>query len=195
MTVGLRRGFKTWCENAARGYRRELGLSSIAPLDPRVLAEHLGITVWSPADIPGIDLKDVRHLTGRAQDSWSAATLRNGSESLIIVNNAHTRTRQNNSIAHEIGHIVLGHEPAKMYVTPDGLMMMSEYNLSHEEEATWFAGAILVPRDAVLEVIRQGLTDVEAANQFGISVAVFQMRRNRTGVDIQLSRRRGTWAP
>jgi len=193
--ITLRRGFKTWCENAARGYRRELGLSPIARLDPRMLADHLRITIWTPAEIPGLDPKDVRHLTVIARESWSAATLRNGNAHLIIINNGHAETRQNNSLAHEIGHIVLRHEPAKMYVTPDGLMMMSEYNSAHEEEATWFAGTILVPRDALLDVIKRGLTDRDAADYFGVSVAVFQMRRNRTGVDIQLSRQRGTWAP
>lgn len=192
--VALRRGFKTWCENAARGYRRELKLSPVAPLDPRVLAKHLGVTIWTPAEIPDINLKDVHHLTVSAAESWSAATLRIGNASLIIINNGHALTRQNNSLAHEIGHVVLKHEPAKMYVTPDGLMMMSEYNPIHEEEATWFAGAILVPRDALLDVAARGLTDSAAADYFGVSSAVFQMRRNRTGVDIQL-RRRGTWAP
>jgi hypothetical protein len=191
----LRRGFKTWCENSARGYRRELKLSPVAPLDPRVLAQHLGITIWTLAEIPGINPKDVHHLTVVARESWSAATLRNGNASLIIINNGHALTRQNNSLAHEIGHIVLRHEPAKMYVTPDGLMMMSEYNPIHEEEANWFAGAILVPRDALLDAAARGLTDSVAADYFGVSNAVFQMRRNRTGVDIQLSRRRGTWAP
>ena len=191
----LRRGFKTWCENSARGYRRELKLSPVASLDPRVLAEHLGVTIWTPAEIPGLKPKDVHHLTVVARESWSAATLRNGNASLIIINNGHAVTRQNNSLAHEIGHIVLRHEPAKMYVTPDGLMMMSEYNPIHEEEANWFAGAILVPRDALLDVAARGLTDSVAADYFGVSNAVFQMRRNRTGVDIQLSRRRGTWAP
>jgi hypothetical protein len=193
--VALRRGFKTWCENVARGYRRELGLSSVAPLDPRVLAQHLGIMIWTLAEIPGIYPKDVHHLTVVARESWSAATLRNGNASLIIINDGHALTRQNNSLAHEIGHIVLRHEPAKMYVTPDGLMMMSEYNPIHEEEANWFAGAILVPRDALLDAAARGLTDRVAADYFGVSNAVFQMRRNRTGIDIQLSRRRGTWAP
>lgn len=193
--VALRRGFKTWCENAARGYRRELKLSPVAPLDPRVLARHLGVTIWTPAEILRIKSKDVYHLTVVAQESWSAATLRIGDASLIIINNGHALTRQNNSLAHEIGHIVLKHDPAKMYVTPDGLMMMSEYNPIHEEEATWFAAAILVPRDGLLDAAARGLTDRAAANYFGVSVAVFQMRRNRTGVDIQLSRRRGTWAP
>lgn len=192
--VALRRGFKTWCENAARGYRRELKLSPVAPLDPRVLAKYLGVAIWTPAEIPDINPKDVHHLTVVAAESWSAATLRIGNASLIIINNGHALTRQNNSLAHEIGHIVLKHEPAKMYVTPDGLMMMSEYNPIHEEEATWFAGAILVPRDALLDAAARGLTDRAAADYFGVSSAVFQMRRNRTGVDIQL-RRRGTWAP
>jgi hypothetical protein len=191
----LRRGFKTWCENAARGYRRELNLSPVAPLDPRALARHLGITIWAPAEIPGIDSGDVHHLTGAAREHWSAATLRVGSASLIIINNSHALARQNNSLAHEIGHIVLKHEPAKMYVTPDGLMMMSEYNPVHEEEADWFAGAVLVPRDALLDATARGSSDRAAADYFGVSVAVIQMRRNRTGVDIQLSRRRGTWAP
>jgi Zn-dependent peptidase ImmA (M78 family) len=193
--VALRRGFKTWCENAARGYRRELRLTPVAPLDPRILARHLGITVWTPADIPDINSRDVYHLTVAARESWSAATLRNDASSLIIINNGHALTRQNNSLAHEIGHIVLNHQPAKMYVTPDGLMMMSEYNLEHEDEATWFAGAILLPRDALLDVARRGLTDHAAADQYGVSRAVLQMRRNLTGVAIQLSRHRGVWAP
>jgi hypothetical protein len=191
----LRRGFKTWCENASRGYRRDLGLSPIAPIDPRTLAAHLKIAIWAPADIPGLDAKDVRHLTETTRESWSAATLRNGNASLIIINDGHALTRQNNSLAHEIGHIVLSHEPAKMYVTPDGLMMMSEYNPLHEAEANWFAGAILVPRDALLDVIKRGLADRAAADYYGVSAAVYRMRRNLTGVDIQLSRRRGTWAP
>lgn len=193
--AALRRGFKTWCENAARGYRRDLKLSPIAPLDPRKLAAHLGITIWAPADIPGIDPKDVRHLTVNARESWSAATLRDGDDSLIIINDGHAVTRQNNSLAHEIGHIVLEHEPAQMYVTPDGLMMMSEYNAEHEEEATWFAGAILLPRDALLDLAKRRVPNQLAASQYGVSVQLLTMRRNRTGVEVQLMRQRGTWVP
>jgi hypothetical protein len=193
--AALRRGFKTWCENAARGYRRELKLAPIAPLDPRLLAKHLGIMVWTPADIPGLSPKDVHHLTAVARETWSAATLRDGRESLIIINSGHARTRQNNSIAHEIGHIVLNHESAQMYVTEDGLMMMSEYNQAHEDEANWFGGAILLPRDALLHATAHGMSPQTAAEYFGVSLAVYQMRRNRTGVDVQLSRRRGVWAP
>jgi Zn-dependent peptidase ImmA (M78 family) len=82
-----------------------------------------------------------------------------------------------------------------MYVTPDGFMMMSEYDMNQEEEATWFAGAILVPRDALLDLARRGIPDETAASHFGVSAKLLQMRRNLTGVDVQLLRRRGTWAP
>ncbi len=36
-------------------------------------------------------------------------------------------------------------EPAQMFLRDDGLMMMSEYNLEHENEPDWFSGAILLP--------------------------------------------------
>src|SRR5438309_1892748 len=97
-----------------RAAAREVGISHatlarVAPLDPPVLAQHLGITIWTAAEIPRINPKDVQHLTVVARESWSAGTLRNGNASLIIINNGHAVTRQNNSLAHEIGHIVLRH--------------------------------------------------------------------------------------
>ena len=102
------------------------------------------------------------------------------------MNNGHARTRQNNSLAHELGHIVLQHEPAQMFVTPDGCMMMSEYNATHEEEANWFAGAILLPRDALLDVAKRRMPHQAAALHFGVSIELFSMRRNLTGVIFRL---------
>lgn len=192
----LRRGFKTWCENAARGYRRELGLRPVAPLDPRLLAAHLRITVWRPADIPGLTAEQVHQLTATHRDAWSAATLRNGDKSLIIINDGHSEQRQNNSLAHEIGHVVLLHKPAKMMVSPEGFMMMTDYDPGHEEEATIFSGAILVPREALLTKISEGMSDNELANYFAVSPQLVTMRRHTTGINMQLNRRqRGTWVP
>ena len=45
----LRRGFKSWCEKASAGYRRDLRLLRHSALDPpRFLAAHLGIEVFYP---------------------------------------------------------------------------------------------------------------------------------------------------
>jgi Zn-dependent peptidase ImmA (M78 family) len=76
-----------------------------------------------------------------------------------------------------------------MFVTPDGAMMMSEYNQDHEDEADWFAGTVLLPREALLALIANGVSDREACAQYGVSASLYRMRRNRTGVDLQLSRR------
>ena len=193
--AGLRRGFKTWCENAARGYRRDLGLDPFGALDPRQLAAHLGIVVWTPREVPALAPRDLRQLSVAGADEWSAATLRVGGDYLIILNDTHDLGRQNNTLAHELGHVVLRHEPAKMFITSDGLMMMSEYNEEFEQEADCFAGAILVPREALLRLVSSGASNREAAGHFKVSEGLVQMRRNLTGVDIQTGRRRGTWSP
>jgi Zn-dependent peptidase ImmA (M78 family) len=55
--------------------------------------------------------------------------------------------------------------------------MMSEYNREHEVEAIWFAGAILLPRDALVDLARNGVPDREAAEMYGVSIQLFLMRR------------------
>jgi Zn-dependent peptidase ImmA (M78 family) len=64
--------------------------------------------------------------------------------------------------------------------------MMNEYNPTHEEEANCLAATLLIPRDALLQAIRQGMGDVAMADQFGVSLSVLRMRRNLTGADKQL---------
>ena len=194
--VQVRRGFKTWCENTARSYRRELGQPPDSALDPRKLAKRLGIDMIAVADIVGLDDVHKVRLTSGIGQAWSAATLRYGRRSLIIVNEGHVVARQNNSICHEIGHVVLGHKAPKMIMLEGGHMMMADYDPVMEEEATIFAGAVLAPRDALLSLISKGMNNYEIANHFGISTHLVEMRKNITGIGFQLARRqRGTWVP
>lgn len=188
--ANLRRGFKTWCENAAASYRRDLGLARGAALDPLLLARHLGIHVWSPADIPGLKQDIVSHLTIDDPESWDAVTIAAEGMVLIILNSTPDLGRRNNSLAHELAHIILEHEPAHVFHTPDGHMMMNEYNEVHEEEANCLASTLLLPRDALLEAIRRGMSDNAMAKYFGVSAALLRMRRNLTGVDKQLANSR-----
>lgn len=167
-------------------YRRDLGLVPTAPLDPRHLARHLGIIVWSPAEIPGITEPVLKHLTVTDPDSWDAVTIQTEDGTLVILNGTPDIGRQNNSLAHELSHIILEHEPAHVFHTPDGHMMMNEYNPTHEEEANCLAATLLIPRDALLHAIRQRMGDSALADHFGVSLSVLRMRRNLTGVDKQL---------
>lgn len=190
MSSSLRRGFKTWCENAASGFRRDLSLPRDSALDPRLLARHLRVTIWTTAEVPGLDPSVLHQLTKVDPEGWSAVTLRVTDGDLIVINETHVLGRQNNSLAHELSHIILKHEPAQMFVTADGMMMMAHYNKLNEEEADCLAGTLLVPREALLPLIDRGFDDRRLSNYFAVTPDLIRMRRNLTGVDIQRGRRR-----
>lgn len=190
----LRRGFKTWCENAARGFRRELGLGPFDRLDPYDLAHHLKVSIWTPHDVSGLSAQSLHCLTVSESECWSALTIRDGERNLIIVNSSHGPQRINNSLAHEMSHIILRHEPPKMMPSTEGLMIMTDYDVTQEEEASILGGALLVPREALLRQISCGSSDEAAADFFNVSVALIRQRKNTTGIGFQLARR-GTWRP
>ena len=119
------RGFKSWCENVATQQRRELGLSPIDPLDPWRLAEHLGIEVHTPSEIPRLDPACLKILLNDDADSWSAVTVSAGTKDVIILNSSHRGGRPASDLMHELAHILLGHEPARIDVTVDGALMLN----------------------------------------------------------------------
>jgi len=184
----MRRGFKSWCERASAGYRRDLGLLGHSALDPRILAAHLGIEVFYPQQIPGLDSGALRQLVVADPDSWSAVTLVVGTTTIIILNSAHSLTRQNNSLAHELAHIILRHSLTQAFFAPGGALMMKEYNSDQEAEADCLAGSLLVPRDALLVMLRR-MDEPSLANYFGVSLDLLRMRKNLTGIDRQLGNR------
>lgn len=186
----LRRGFKTWCENAARGYRRELGLNRHGPLDPRLLASSLKVKIWIPSEVPGIPKAALRQLTVKDPYSWSAVTVCVVNKSLIITNDRHSPERQNNSIMHELSHLILKHKPAQVFVSQGGHMMLNVYDPLHEEEANCLSGALLVPRDGLLHVLANGYDHAQAAEHFAVTTELLKMRVNLTGVSKQLAHRR-----
>ncbi|MER9240666.1 ImmA/IrrE family metallo-endopeptidase [Mesorhizobium sp. M0633] len=186
----LRRGFKTWCENAARGYRRELGLDLHGALNARQLAAPRGIRVWAPHEIPDLSENALYQLTRKDPSGWSAVTICVEDMSLIITNDRHSHERQNNSIMHELSHIILEHKPGRVFVSSTGQMLLSEYDRVQEEEANCLSGTLLVPRDALLHVLDRGSDIVSAARHFEVTRDLLQMRINLTGVGRQLAARK-----
>lgn len=183
------RGFKSWCERVASQQRRELRLRPSDPLDPEALARHLGIEVWAAEQVPGLDAESLRVLTEEDPDSWSAITVCDGAKHLIVVNSSHSDGRRASDITHEIAHILIGHEPARVDVTEDGLLLLSFYDKQQEEEAKWLSGCLLLPRDALL-LIRRHRMDVEAAARtYGVSVPMLSYRLNV----LKLAPQRGGW--
>lgn len=184
----MRRGFKSWCENTAVEYRLHLGLSRDAPLDPRALADYLGIQVWTPRDVPELSDKSIKQLTEVDPSSWSAVTIATNGQHLVILNSAHARTRQQNSLAHELAHLILNHRPARTTVSDEGYLFCDRYDAEQEEEANWLAGALLLPREGLLDDYRRTRSSTMIAREFGVSTKLVDWRLRMTGILMQVRR-------
>ena len=184
----MRRGFKVSCERTSGTHRLALGLGPEDPLDPETLAQHLNVTVWRPDDVPGLPRASLAQLVEKDSVSWSAVTLRVGLSPLIIVNSAHAPTRQRNSIAHELAHLILDHRPSRIDVSDKGFLLLSSFEGDEEEEANWLSGALLVPRDGLMRLYRRQPDEGCLADHFGVSVALLKWRLQMTGVAVQVRR-------
>ena len=167
--------------------RRRLGKQAYETIVPRALAEQLGIEVCTPSDLAGIDDADIKVLLRDDKDSWSAATVTIDSKSLVIINSSHAPVRQSSDLTHELAHILLDHEPARVDVTEDGLLVLNTYDGVQEDEANWFAGCILLPREALIYARRNGFDDARIVKEYGVSRDMVRFRLNVTAVDKQLS--------
>jgi Zn-dependent peptidase ImmA (M78 family) len=165
-------------------------VSVTSPLDPLVLAKSMGVVVVNVEQVPNLDPGTLSHLTKTDPDAWSAVTVCWNNKYLIVLNSAHAKARQSNSLMHELAHIIIGHKPARLDITPDGMMVLSSYDKTNEEEATWLAGALLLPREALVHARKRGLTNEDAALHYGCSAQLVAFRINTTGVDVQFRRAR-----
>ena len=182
-----RRGFKKLCEEIAAEVRAEMGLSSTAPMDPVALSAHLAIPVMPFAQLATIGLPPSELRVLRTSSSAvSAFTYYIGTRKLIYYNDAHAPTRNANSVAHELAHVILEHEPATAGVPVYGA---ADWSLRQETEATWLAGALLLPRAAIYRWLFAGREIADGAAHFGVSVDLFRWRANSTGVTNQVRRR------
>jgi Zn-dependent peptidase ImmA (M78 family) len=181
----LARGFKTRCENISLQLRRELGFLKTDPLPYEKLAENLSVLLLKPGDIIGVSPKSVQLLLGRAKNSWSAVTISFDGFEVVIYNSSHSRYRQSNNIMHELSHILLRHEPSKIIVSPNVGYVLRDYNEVMESEASWLAGCLLLPREALLHIKRIGISTRDAQRIYEVSGDLLQYRFNITGVNFQ----------
>jgi Zn-dependent peptidase ImmA (M78 family) len=192
MNGTLERGFKSWAERTATSLRGELALTPFQPLDPRQLAEYLQVRLITPHQVDGITKEILHQLLVVDPWGWSALTLDQAESAIVIYNPKHSSGRQASDITHELAHIVLGHHPATMIMSPDGTMVMRSYNQKQEEEANWLAWALLLPREALLSLRRRRATVQDIANSFGVTEVLVQYRMRITGVESQV-RSSNTW--
>lgn len=183
----MRRGFKAQAERLADRAREALGKSADAALEPREYARHLGVIIL---DIAELDISEGcrQQLFVVDSDSWSGMTLKEGDAVGIVINSSHSHARQNSTLAHELAHLVLNHQPVRVDVSPGGMLLLSEFSEDAEAEADWLSAALLLPREALMARRRRGESVPMIAAAYGISTQLCEWRLRMTGVDLQVKR-------
>ncbi len=184
------RGFKTWCEKYSAEVRNKLSVRKDAPLDTRALAKLLGVRVWTPHDVPGLNSEALNVLLrndGVTPSCWSAVTVVVSNKVVVVLNSSHSGARQASDLTHELAHRIRGHQAREVSLSEDGIMLLSSYDKQEEEEADWLSGCLLLPRDALILIRRRHLGNAEAAAEYGVSAKMLSYRMAMTGVNRQFA--------
>lgn len=184
----MRRGFKAEAERLAAELRSRLGLKPEDALDLDHLATHLRVEIRSAAEL--VPLRKLEELNDCQADAFSAATFRMPSGRTVVVQNPlHSDRRKRSNIAHELAHLILGHDTRRIERVGD--LSCFTCDAEQEEEANWLAGCLLLPRPVLLQEAMKGLGASEIAQRHGVSERMSQFRLNASGVLIQVARAKG----
>ncbi len=112
----------------------------------------------------------------------SGLIYRENDTTIIGVNSSHAVTRQRFTIAHELGHVVNGHQ----YVEDEYEKGMSRIYTKHfqqEREADMFAGEILMPKDFLISDLNtHGLNEELLRDKYVVSSTALWLRLTTLGL-------------
>ena len=182
----MRRGFKTEANDIAREVRAELSLSRTSPLDVWRLAEHLDIPVIPLSSFHETAQNAARLFLDEAEEMFSGVTVFRGPSRSVVFNDAHVVGRQANDIAHELSHGLLLHTPTAA-IDGRGCRV---WDSDAEAEANWLSGALLVPEEAAIQIVRLGWSMAEAAAKYGVTPKMIRYRINVTAAQKRVQRMR-----
>ncbi len=185
----LERGFKSWAERTAENFREEVGINSGEPLNPKELASYVGISLWTPKEVPDIPEEVIAQLLEKDPWSWSAVSLQVNGQKIIIYNPRKSEGRQASDIAHEMAHFILEHDPATLIVSPPLDFAMRSFDAKQEDEANWLAWCLLLPREELLHAVCRGFSMERIAAHYGVTETLVNFRLKKTGVLTQLGRK------
>ena len=91
-----------------------------------------------------------------------------------------------------MAHLLLGHEPSKMVFTADTELALRGYDPASEEEASWLAATLLLPREALVRIKNRRIPEQSVCDDYQVSRRLLAFRMNATGVDRQFTRARSS---
>lgn len=190
----FKHGRKAALERLAEEIRAGLSLAPGSPFDAFAAAKDLAIPVFSLSELMPILPSEapVRHLQRTYRSDVSAFTCFTGRRRIIVYNDRNSADRRASDLAHELAHTYLEHEPEWLRDRNGD----RHWDGEKEEEASYLAGALLVPRDAALKLIEAGNDVGTASRKLAVSKTMFSYRAKATGALLQAQRKqqmRRTW--
>ena len=181
----MRRGFKAEAERLASRVRKEAGIGAHAPLDVSLLVTHLGASLRYADEL--VSVAKLEELELIQPGAFSACTFDLGDRTVIVASPLASPERQRSDISHEAAHLILRHSVKN--VEQLGGLSFFTCDPDEEQEATWLAGCLLLPRDLLLRSLSRGINveAIAAANEVSLQMANFRLRT--TGVQRQLTAR------
>lgn len=173
--MGFKRGFKARADRIAVDIREKVGASPIDPLDVDAVCDHMGIDIIEMTSLPC----DVSELCGGNNGCFSAMLVYAGMRLAIVHNDTHHPHRQRSNICHELSHCFLGHKACHL-INDNGERV---HDGEVEAEANYLAGALLLPREAALHILKNGLLPF-ARTIYGISGQMLAYRLKITGANL-----------
>ena len=170
--------FRRRAEMLATSERTKLALGPTDRLDPQTLAAAYGINVVELSKLPGpTAAQRARLMEQESKDLSALLVVDESGQAMIIVNDSHTPQRQASSVCHEMGHLLLGHAAGPILDAAGSRV----YPERQENEATWFAGALLVPVKG-LRMLYPKRTRPEIEQHYGVSQEMLRWRCNMHGM-------------
>jgi Zn-dependent peptidase ImmA (M78 family) len=182
----LVRGFKAEAERRAATQWSDLGSPITEPLDLGAVAASLGARIVMADEL--IPRKRLDQLEEVQAFAFSACTFEVRDQPVIVLNPLRSPGRQRADCAHELSHLLLRHQmrvPERI-----GGNVFFTGTADQEEEAGWMAGALLLPRQAVLRAAHSGMDVAAIAEHYLTTEEMARFRINATGAAIQARRSR-----
>lgn len=179
----MRRGFKAEAERLAQHTRSEMGLRPADALNSTELARHVGAEVRCADQLTAI--AKLEALEEIQPGAFSACTFTFEDRNVIVYSPLASLGRRQSDIAHEAAHLLLEH--AVKEVEQVGGLCFFTCDPDEEQEATWLAGCLLLPRQILYGAAREGSTPAQIAERYGVSEQMAAFRLRTTGVLRQVS--------
>ncbi|HNP08404.1 MAG TPA: ImmA/IrrE family metallo-endopeptidase [Cyclobacteriaceae bacterium] len=177
----FKRGFKTFAEKKSIELRAELNVKPSHPLPAVKLADHLAVSILFPHQIPEMDPPTLGCLAKGRDSCWSGVTLRINNKLLVIINDSHSKPRQESSIMHELAHLICNHEMGQFSHLSHGISLR-DYDEEMEKEAEWLGACLQLPRIALHYHHKvYGNTVAEIARKFNASNDMVRFRLSVCG--------------